>query len=184
MSPEGRRVAILVTAAWILAGLAATPAMAQASSAASLEYSVKANYLIRFAAFVEWPSRVFAHAQSPIVICVAGRDPFGTALDRAARGRTAYGRPLTVRRLAASEAVVGCHILYVGQGAENLPAAAAEEPGLLVVTDAATAPTRGAIHFVLSDTRVRFHIDQQAAMRSGLAISSRLLNLALSVRAG
>ena len=40
------------------------------------------------------------------------------------------------------------------------------------------------IHFVIDDDRVRFHIDLQAASRSRLSISSRLLNLALSVRGG
>lgn len=184
MTLGGRFIAVLLTAAWLLAGPAATPAVAQAATGGSLEYSVKANYLVRFAAFVEWPSRVFVNAQAPVVICVAGRDPFGLTLDRAARGQTAYGRPLIVRRPATREAVVGCHILYVGEGSETLIAAAAGQPGLLTVTDSATTTGRGTIHFVLSDARVRFHIDQQAATRNGLAVSSRLLNLALSVRAG
>ena len=61
-------------------------------SPANLEYSVKANYLVRFAAFVEWPSRSFATNRSPVVICVVGRDPFGGALGRAARDQTAHGR--------------------------------------------------------------------------------------------
>ena len=184
MALGGRLIAVLLTTAWILAGPAAAPAMAQAATGGSLEYSVKANYLVRFAAFVEWPSGAFANAQAPVAICVTGRDPFGTVLDRAARGQTAYGRPLVVRRPASREAVAGCHILYVGEGAEALIKAAAGQTGLLMVTDAAATTERGTIHFVLSNSRVRFHIDQQAATRSGLAVSSRLLNLALSVRAG
>jgi hypothetical protein len=38
------------------------------------------------------------------------------------------------------------------------------------------------IHFVVAQGRVRFHIDEAAAVRSGLTINSRLLALALSVR--
>lgn len=183
MALGGRLVAVLLTAGWFLVGQAATPVMAQTAAGASLEYSVKANYLVRFAAFVEWPARAFANAQAPVVICVAGRDPFGATLDRAARGQIAYGRPLAVRRAASRDGVAGCHILYIGYGAESLITAAAGQPGMMMVTDAATAPARGTIHFVLSEARVRFHIDQQAAARSGLVISSRLLNLALTVRA-
>lgn len=182
MNRGGRLIAILLTAAWAFAGPAVTPAMAQATPGSDLEYAVKANYLVRFAAFVDWPPRAFANAQAPVVICVAGRDPFGATLDRAARGQTAYGRPLTVRRPATREAMAGCHILYAGAGAET--PATTDQAGLLVVTDSAMAPERGIIHFALRDARVRFHIDQQAATRSGLVISSRLLNLALSVRAG
>lgn len=184
MITGGRIIAVFLSAAWLLGGPAATPAVAQTAAASSLEFSVKANYLVRFAAFVEWPPRAFANAQAPVVICVAGRDPFGAALDRASRGQTAYGRPLAVRRAVSREAVSGCHILYVGVGAETLATEATGQPDLLTVTDAATTPARGTIHFVISDARVRFHIDQQAATRSGLAIRSRLLNLALSVRPG
>jgi hypothetical protein len=157
---------------------------AAAPTQANLEYSVKANYLVRFAAFVEWPPHAFSGPEAPVVICVAGRDPFGATLDNAARAQTAFGRRLTVRRPASAEATAGCHILYVGQGAGPLIPQTTQRPGLLVVTDSATGSGRGMIHFVVAEARVRFHIDQQAATRSGLSISSRLLNLALSVRAG
>ncbi len=178
MTRGGRLIAVLLGAAGLVAGPAPTPAKAQNN----LEYAVKANYLVRFAAFVDWPARAFAGPQAPVVICVAGRDPFGATLDRAAGGQTAHGRPLAVRRPATREATAGCHILYLGQGA--VAPAPSDRAGLLLVTDGARPAERGTVHFVLSDARVRFHIDQQAATRGGLTISSRLLNLALSVRGG
>ena len=177
---RGRRVLGMGLFVWSVLAAQATAAPSQAS----LEYSVKANYLVRFAAFVEWPPRAFSSAQTPVTICVAGRDPFGATLDRAARAQTAWGRSLTVRRPTSAEAVAGCHILYVGQGAGALIPQTAQRPGLLVVTDSATPTERGMIHFVVADARVRFHIDQQAATRSGLSVNSRLLNLALTVRGG
>lgn len=148
----------------------------------SLEYSVKANYLVRFAAFVEWPRATFEDGRSPVVICVVGRDPFDGALERAARAQTAHGRPLAVRRPRTAEAAAGCHILYVGRGGAGL--APSGPRSILLVTDSAASSDRGMIHFVVSDDRVRFHIDLQAASRGRLSISSRLLNLALSVRGG
>lgn len=175
------RGSILALAALVwslpLHGFAASPPLQT-----TLEYSVKANYLVRFAAFVEWPATSFADSRSPVVICVVGRDPFRDALDRAARAQTAHGRALVVRRPGTAEAATGCHILYVGRGGGSL-APAGDRP-ILQVTDAAVSADRGLIHFVVSDDRVRFHIDLQAASRSRLSISSRLLNLALSVRGG
>jgi hypothetical protein len=158
------------------------PAAGLTAPAQSLEYSVKANYLVRFAAFVDWPTRSFTDARSPVVLCVVGRDPFDGALDQAARSQTAYGRPLVVRRPATAAAAAACHILYVGPGGANL-VPGGEHP-VLRVTDAAVSSDRGMIHFVVSEGRVRFHIDLQAATRSRLSISSRLLNLALTVRGG
>ncbi len=173
-------IPVLIALLWSLPlHVAAAPQPAQAS----LEYSVKANYLVRFAAFVEWPPRAFATAQSPVVICVAGHDPFRGSLETAARAQTAYGRPLTVRRPNSREAAAGCHILYVGQGGAGLVPEG--RPSILLVTDAAAPPAdRGMIHFAISDNPLRFHIDLQHASRAGLSISSRLLNLALSVRGG
>lgn len=147
-----------------------------------LEYSVKANYLVRFAAFVDWPVQSFAARNAPVVICVAGRDPFNGALERAARAQSAHGRPLTVRRPGTAEGAAGCHILYVGRGGGGMVPTG--QRAVLVVTDAAVSSDRGMVHFVVSDDRVRFHIDLQAASRSRLSLSSRLLNLALSVRGG
>ena len=172
-------ILVLVALVWSVAlQVSAAPQPAQTR----LEYSVKANYLVRFAAFVEWPSRAFATRQSPVVICVVGRDPFGNALDRAARAQTAYGRSLVVRRPDTADSVAGCHILYVGRGGAGLVPDGGR--AILLVTDANVSSDRGMIHFAIDDDRVRFHIDLQAASRSRLSISSRLLNLALSVRGG
>jgi hypothetical protein len=147
-----------------------------------LEYSVKANYLVRFAAFVEWPAQAFADTRSPVVLCVAGRDPFNGSLDRAVRAQSAHGRALVVRRPGSAEAAAGCHVLYVGRGGGSI--VPDDRRPVLVVTDGALSSDRGMIHFVIDEDRVRFHIDLQAASRSRLSISSRLLNLALSVRGG
>ncbi len=38
------------------------------------------------------------------------------------------------------------------------------------------------IHFVIFEDRVRFHVDLGQASRSGVALSSKLLSLALTVR--
>ena len=62
------------------------------AAAESLEYSVKANYLVRFAAFVNWPPEAFATPTSSLTICVIGVDPFGPSLTKAAAGQTINGR--------------------------------------------------------------------------------------------
>lgn len=178
----GRLAGVLLIAAWILAGPAATSAVAQAGPGGNLEYAVKANYLVRFAAFVDWPESAFGAPEAPLVICVVGHDPFGPALEQAAAAQTAHGRRLAIRRPASPAALTGCHIAYVGVGAtaawsDRLDGQAA----VLVVTDQAAGPHGGTIQFVLVNNRVRFRIDQGAAARSGLVISSRLLNLAVSV---
>jgi len=176
MNRGGRLVAVLLVAAWVLTGPAAA-----AVAAASLEFAVKANYLVRFAAFVDWPAAAFDRPDSPMVVCVVGRDPFGAALDQAAAGQVAHGRPMVVRRSATGAGVDDCRIVYLGAGTPEAVADRLEGArSVLVVTDGGEG-RGGVIQFVLVDNRVRFRIDQAAASRAGLNIGSRLLNLAVSV---
>lgn len=168
----GRQAIAGVLAALVLLGEAG---MARAQT---LEYQVKANYLVRFAAFVEWPPSAFASASAPLTLCVAGRDPFGRALETAAAAQTAHGRRIALRRLGDRSGVTGCHIVYLGRGAQAPETGAA----VLVVSDSAVTARRAMIHFVISSNRVRFHIDKVAAEQARLQLSSRLLNLAVDVR--
>lgn len=183
-----RRPVRRAAGAWT-AGLAALAfALAAAPAGASqhdLEFAVKANYLVRFAAFVQWPEANAGGPDAPVVICVVGEDPFGGLLDQAVAGQSANGRPLQARRLERIDARAGCHIAYLGRASGQTVAqalAALDGSPVLTVTDAARGTQRGVIHFVLADNRVRFHVDAVAASAAGLTISSRLLGLALSVR--
>lgn len=152
----------------------------------SLEYPVKAAFLAKFGAFVEWPAGAFASATSPVQLCVLGEDPFGAILDRAVSGQQVGGRPIEVRRLKTVRPDSGCHIVYIapseaprmGQVVEALRGS-----GVLTVSDVKPpAAATGIINFVIKDQRVRFDIDDEAAMHNRMAISSKLLDVALSVK--
>lgn len=179
MLTSGRILLLVVT---LGLGVLTGPATSRSATPADLEYGVKAVYLVRFAAFVQWPAGRGGGGDTPIAICVIGRDPFGARLDTAANGQRVHGRPLVVRRLDYPAPLQPCDIVYVGRGADGLMRDAGAATGPLIVTDASASPHRGMIHFVVAEGRVRFHIDLRAAGRAGLTISSRLLNLALSVQ--
>lgn len=161
------------------------PCQVTAGEADSLEYAVKAAYLYKFAGYVEWPATAFASANSPVTVCIAGDDPFGTTLDTAVRGQRIADRQVVVRRLKSIERDSGCQILFVG-GAEAQRAqvlAAVRGSQVLTVTDSPEpGGTVGIINFVIRDNRVRFNIDEEGAAQSGLNISSKLLKLALNLR--
>ena len=162
--------------------LAGTRALAQS---ASVEYSVKATYLYKFAPFVEWPPGTFAAPGDPLVLCIAGVDPVGALVDEAARGQAIGGHPILVVHQRAQAGEPTCHILYVAARGALAQAALDRVRGtpVLSVTDAAQdARTQAIINFVVQDNRVRFEIDQNAADENHLVISSKLLNLAIRVR--
>ena len=147
----------------------------------TLEYAVKANFLYKFAPFVNWPPQAFASG-APLQICIAGVDPFGPALDSAVRGQHVNGRAIAVRRMQRVAGADGCQILFVGgssvQPASDMLRAVAGQP-VLTVTDEQGRIAGGMIRFVVRSGRVRFTIDRAATAASGLEVSSKLLDLAV-----
>jgi hypothetical protein len=151
-----------------------------AAAAEPTDTAVKAAFLPRFARYVSWPAGAMPKGGDPFVLCVVGRDPFGAALDDAARTQLIDGRRIVVRRLDSATSAGGCHIAFLSRGGSRF----APMPGqaVLTVTDSDNGGPRGIIHFVLEGGRVRFFIDQKSAAQRGLSISSRLLALAVGVR--
>jgi hypothetical protein len=156
----------------------------------SLEYAIKAAYLYKLAAFVEWPPSSFESPASPLHICIVGDDPFKAMLDQAVAGVTVAGRPIQVARYDAAQPNMGCQIAYVaGSAAQSRADAlkALKGEAVLTVTDRGRGPAdpgaeQGIVSFVLKDNRVRFDIDQREAALDHLALSGKLLSLALEVR--
>lgn len=177
----GRRLAVLAVATFTV--LAPGGAGAQETEAAR---AVKATYLYKFAPFVEWPASAFPSSTAPFHICVVGDDAFGRLVARAAEGQRVGDRDIVVQRFAAVRSDSVCHILYVsGDGPAPVPDSLAAVHGrpVLTVTDAANSgDVTGMVHFVIHQGRVRFEIDDQLAREHGLAISSKVLQLAIRVR--
>jgi hypothetical protein len=177
-------------AAFILAMGTTLGALTIAHSAAGdpLEYAVKAVYLYKFGAFVEWPTSTFVSPASAVNLCVAGADPFGAGLETAVSGQHIGARPIVVRHLAQVTRGAACQILFVG-GSNPADVGAILDTmrgvGVLTVTDIVGAgKTPGIIRFVIQDGHVRFVIDGQAASLNGIVVSSKLLSLALPSTGG
>jgi hypothetical protein len=153
----------------------------QARAQNSLEYAVKAAYLAKFAPFIDWPDTAFAGPSAPLTICILGEDPFGANLDKAVEGQKDGDHPLAVRRLPAADPDVSCQILFTGdpEWADAALEMAKAHP-VVTVTDS-SLKTHGIVTFVLSESHVRFDIDEAAADDVGIHFSSKLLGLARNV---
>jgi hypothetical protein len=180
-------LALLRTAlagALLLPLAAARPAAAPPPGAS--EYEVKAEFLRRFSQFIAWPPTAFAAEDEPLTIGVLGRDPFGPLLDAAAADSRADGRRLTVVRFASVSELRPCHILFIPGGEQRRLAEILRRlggaPTLTVGEARRFAHGGGIIGFVLVEGRLRFEINEEAARRAGLKVSSQLLKLATEVQ--
>jgi hypothetical protein len=157
----------------------AVPAFAQVSK----EYQLKAVFLWRLAQFTEWPSDAFEKADSPIVICVLGENPFGDVLDAAVRGETAHGRTLLVQTHRGIAQIRACHILYITGSGPRLSkeiATALAGRSVLTVYDAEGLPSayQTIVVFITDQNRIRLRISLRGATAARLVLDPRLLRAA------
>lgn len=169
-----RRAGLLIC---VLAGLMA------GQGEENVEYEVKAAFLLNFTRFVQWPADAFAAADSPIAICIMGKDPFGRALDTVVQGETAGSRKLEVRRIDRAPAPHLCQVVFIGGGVRDLPRVLEDlGRGVLTVGEGEKfLRDGGMIAMVIDNRRVRFDVDQAAATSAGLSLSSRMLSVARTV---
>jgi hypothetical protein len=120
------------------------------------------------------------------VVGIVGSDPFGWAIDRTVQDKRINHRRIVVERLQSTQDARHCHLLFVSGADGAVSADLAKRLGglpILIVGDAPSpSTTGGTVVFTVNDNKVGFEIDLQAARRTRLKISSKMLSLARVVR--
>jgi hypothetical protein len=181
MQPARCRVQFCATVLAALLSLAGTtPTRGQANP--SIEYQVKAAFIFNFAKFVEWPLDTFKSENAPIVFCVFGHDPFGSALDEIISGKAINNRAVLARRITESPDLKSCQLVFVSSAEyKHLSEVLNSLQGtsaLVVGESEGFAERGGGIQFFPEDSRLRFAINVDAIQRARLTVSSKLLALA------
>jgi len=170
--------ALAVLCLWAARAVAAEPAAAP-------EQRVKAAFLYKFGAYVEWPQEAFARNNSPVVIGVAGDEALARALAQAVAGRSLNGRPIQVLDLRPGAAPPAqLHILFVARGAprgDADPLTRVRDRPVLTVTESDDPPPDSVINFVVVEDHLRFEISLAAAAHRHLVLGSALLAVARRV---
>jgi hypothetical protein len=150
------------------------------------EYEVKAAFLFNFAKFVEWPPEAFPGTNSPIVLGVLGRNVFGNALEKTIRNRKVNNRSFQFQICNSAAEATNCQILFVSPSEkENFPKIVdtLHNASVLTVSEAdGFIKAGGMVNFMIEGNNIRFQINDDAAKKARLKVSSKLLSLAAPVR--
>ena len=157
-----------------------------AETGSGVERGVKAAFLYKFLGYVEFPNQ--SEASAPYVVGISGAEDIAVELNRIAVGRNVNGHPVVVRVLREGEPVAGLQLLFIA-GPESPRIApmlrAAQQANVLTVTEGPNGLQAGSvINFRLVDDRIRFEVSLEAAEKSNLKLSSRLLSVAYAVQKG
>jgi hypothetical protein len=154
------------------------------SQSAVPEYQVKSIFLYNFAQFVEWPESSFQTEDSPFVIGIAGKDPFGNYLEETILNEKVNGHPMIIKRYKEIEEIdtKEIHILYVNfSKSEQLKSIfeSFRSANTLTVGDAPNFTQEGGmIRFLTDNNKTKIQINLEVAKEANLTISSKLLRLA------
>lgn len=139
-------------------------------------------FLLNFAQFTNWPTNAFAKPDSPFVVGVLGRDPFGPVLDAAVQNEVVNGRKFVVERYLRIENMQTCHILFISQSEVNhldrIVDALKDRP-VLTVSEIDGAANRGmCVRFITENNKIHLRINPEALQAAQLTMSSKILRLA------
>jgi hypothetical protein len=145
----------------------------------SLEYDVKAAFVLNFVRYTEWPA---AKRTPPLRLCLLDDDPFDGRLGTVVSDEPWNGGGIEVHVVSDMRRARECHLLYVpenrsGMFASNI-SVLADTPVLTVGEHERFLQQGGIIRLFVEDNKIRFAINQKAADSVGILISSRLLRLA------
>ena len=177
-----RRISFFSLACWLV--LNASPKAL--SNPGSVEYPVKLAVLYNFTKFVEWPPESFRNSDAPLAICIVGRDPFSPDLEGDLRTRTAAGHPVAVRTLRPTDTLSVCHMVFIPvtekDQADTIVKHLNGSSTLTVGESEGFAVQGGMINLTVEENTVHFEVNQLAAERARLKISSKLLRMAKIVK--
>ncbi|QQG65133.1 YfiR family protein [Desulfobulbus oligotrophicus] len=150
------------------------------------EYHLKAAFLVNFAKFITWPEQALPADQQDFVLCVVGKDVFGSALD-GVESKTVGGRTVRVVRVKSLKNVPTCQMLFISPSeADNLSLidrwATGGQKAAVMVSDVFNfIEAGGHIQLIVTDNRLSFVVNHTAMRKLGLQANSSLLSLASTV---
>ncbi|MBU1775570.1 MAG: YfiR family protein [Gammaproteobacteria bacterium] len=163
----------------ILLGMVLATTCANARADQPGEYEVKAAFIHNIAKFIAWPATT--RTTGSLGLCVLGQNPFDRSLDTL-QGQAIGDKVWEISSVNLQSNLHKCNVLFISASESgNLGEVLIKTKGdaVLTIGDTSGYAERGVIvNFYLERDKVRFEINNDAAERAGLKISSKLLKLA------
>lgn len=156
---------------------------ASANAEISREYDVKLAYLLNFARYTTWKT---IHADNAVHLCVVGDEELANRLKSVSEGRQINDKAVVVTKVSVLLDINPCDLLYFPRriSGTQLPDwfnTTLVQPMLSVGEEENFLNFGGDLRFVLEEGSVHFEVNLNNVRRSGLDLSSRLLQHAQKV---
>lgn len=143
--------------------------------------ALKAAFLYHFTEYIDWRNV----KMETFNFAVLEKSPVTEQMKIIANENEIKNKKIKVKEYATLESVEDCHILFIPEtctvSTESILTKFAGKP-VLIVTEKTGSGKKGAhINFLVSENKLRFEINLKAFKSSDIAISSQLLQHAITV---
>lgn len=142
----------------------------------------QALFMYNFTRYIEWPST----GSGDFVIGVLGSGSIVGDLTELTTGKFVGSQKIVVKQFSNIADVSNCQLLYVNRSFINqFPDLVSKFQGksTLMITDKSGMVDKGAgINFVIDEGKQRFEVNRNTIEKSGLKISSKLLEMAVAAQ--
>jgi hypothetical protein len=149
------------------------------------ELDLKAAYVLNFVRLVKWESVPGQEDNSELSVCVLGNSDFSNAVRLIATGKVVGTRSISVR-LNPNPDSAHCRVVIVDATqypvARHALNAIRNAPVLSIGNGSGLIEMGGMIELIVEQRRVQFDVSLEAVQRTGLDMSSRLLQLSRNLR--
>lgn len=156
------------------------PTLSVSQEEAIPEYAMKAAFVYNFMLFTDWP----ALPNNTLQICTMESDQLKRELEQYTKNQP-HGAKLVITKISHLAAIKECQALFLSEeDRQRIPTILPSVKGspVLTVTDVQGLVGKGAIIGMSIENRhIIFEVDSITAKKSGLHLSSKLLNLAKTV---
>ena len=147
------------------------------------EYLLKAAFIYRFADYIDWGSN---SDNETFNIIVLGESPIVEPLLELSKDKKIKNKRITVKQFYTADEIASCHIIFISKNYKYPLSAVTSrldyKPILIITEQRDNFPKGGQINFLISENKLKFQVDLKSTSRSGLKISSQLLQHALDIK--
>lgn len=152
------------------------------------EEVVQSAILFSIAQFVEWPASSFTSTKSPFRVCVFGEDLLQKEIMQWQK-RSYFGRPIEVHVITEleelQEEISKYHVIYIADNkwkfSDQIVSLTKNIPILSASDDDTFFRKGGIVSFIDVDGKMKFCLNLDISVSTGLQISSKLFTLSLFI---
>jgi hypothetical protein len=146
------------------------------------EYELKAAFIYRFIDYVDWEN---ASENETFDIAVLGKNPITSSLINISKDKKVKGKTITVKEYQNLDEMGFCNILFIPDKSsypiEKILSKYEGKPVLIISENEGYGKKGTHFNFVMVENKLKFQVNLKAIKRSGIIISSFLLQHAIIV---